>query len=128
MRAENAIEDRIDVAKLAIQIERVRQRGRVEILRNARVSGDSIAEARVAFECRHRVFLHGFVRLIARHSLFDDILQELTGVDEAVRRFEILHHALREDAHLADDRGHFAEHVIDEDRRVGQDDALDGAV
>src|SRR5580704_11730285 len=85
MRAENAIEDRIDVAKLAIQIERVRQRGRVEILRNARVSGDSIAEARVALECRHRVFLHGFVGLIARHSLFDDILQELTGVDEAVR-------------------------------------------
>src|ERR1700684_2014741 len=72
MRAEDAIENRIDVTELAIQIEGVRQRGRIEIFRDARIVGDAIAKARVALKSRHRVLLHRFVCLISRHTLFDD--------------------------------------------------------
>src|SRR5262249_3250133 len=48
--------------------------------------------------------------------------------NKAVRGFEVFEHAVWEHAHFADDGGHLAEHVVDENRGIGKNYALDRTV
>ncbi len=126
--AEDAVEDVVDVAELALKIE-----GVVEILRgkefgDASIFGDAIAEAGVRFPSGHGVLLDGFVSVVAGHAFFDEVLKELAGENETVSGFEIAEHAFGKNAEFADDLGHFGEHVVDEDGGVWEDDALDTGV
>jgi len=126
--AENAGEDLVDEAELALEIESVFEVLGSEEFRDARIAGDAITETGFGLPGGHGVFLDGFVGIVAGHALFDEVLQELAGKDQAAGGFEVAEHALRENAEFADDLGHFVEHVVDEDGGIGEDDALDAAV
>ena len=128
MSAEDAVEDFVDAAELAVEVENVLEFPGVQIFRDARVLGDTVTEAGFRFPGGHGVFLDGLVGFIARHSLFNQILEELAGEDEALGGIEVAEHALGEDAHLADDGGHFVEHVVDENGGIREDDALNGGM
>jgi len=128
MGAKHAVEDGIYIAKLALQVEGVGQSFRIEIFRDANIRCNALLKARVGLPRCHSVFLYGFVGVITRHALFDQVLQQLAGINETVSRLEVAEHAVWEDAHLAEDHGHFGKHVVYENRGVGKDDALDGAV
>src|SRR5258707_12748902 len=67
---EHARKNRIDMANLPLQIKCMRKRLRVKKFRDARVAGNSLAKGGIAFPCSHRVFLHRFVRVVARHAFF----------------------------------------------------------
>ena len=126
--AEDAVEEFVDVAKLALEVEGVFEILGREKFCDAGIFGDAIAETGFGFPGGHGVFLDGFVGVVAGHAFFDEVLKELSGEDEAVGGFEIAEHAIGEDAHLADELGHFGEHVVHEDGGIGENDALDAAV
>lgn len=128
MGAEDAFEKSVDVAKLALEVEGVGQFVWGEEAGDALVVGDALAEAGLALPGFHGVLLDGFVGVVAGHALLDEILEELAGEDEALGELEIAEHALGEDAHLGEERGHFGKHVVHEDGGVGKDDALDATV
>src|SRR5580704_16047419 len=55
--AEHAVEDGVDIAKLALQIEGMLQCVRIEVLCDANVVGHALLEVRIRFPCGHGVFL-----------------------------------------------------------------------
>ena len=128
MGAEDAGEDFVDAAELAIEVEYVFQLFGIEIFGDALILRYTVTEAGVGFPGGHGVFLNGFVGFVARHSLFDQILKKLAGENQPLGGVEVAQHAFGEHAQLADDGGHFVEHVVDENGGVGENNALDGGV
>jgi hypothetical protein len=126
--AEDALENGVDGAELTLEIEGAGERRGVKKFGDARVGGDAIAKTRFGFPRSHGVLLNQFVSVIAGRAGFDQVLQELAGENQAVRGFDVAQHSRGKNAHAGDDFGEAREHVVDEDRGVGQDDALDGAV
>ena len=126
--AEDAVEELVDVAEVALEVEGVLQIFGGEEFGDAGIFGDAVAEAGFGFPGGHGVFLDSFVGVVAGHAFFDEVLEELAGKDEAVGGFEVAEHAIGKNAHLADELGHFVEHVVDENGGIGENDALDAAV
>jgi len=96
MRAEDAVEDGIHIAELALEVESVRQGFRIEVLCYALVARNAFLETSVGFPGGHSVFLHRFVRIVTRHALLHQVLQQLSRINEAMRGFEVPKHALGE--------------------------------
>src|ERR1700730_15537052 len=128
MRAEDTVEDLVHVAQLALEVEGVVEVFGSEELCDAGVVCDALAKAGFGFPGSHGVFLDSFVGVISWHALFDKVLQQLAGIDESLGGFEVAEHALRKDAHLADDSGHFREHISPQDGAVRKNGALDRAM
>src|SRR5260370_41995386 len=72
--SENAGEDSVDVAKLALQVEGARERFVVEVFRDARVRGHAVTKACVRFPSCRRLILHGFIRVVAWYPSFHQVL------------------------------------------------------
>src|SRR3974390_3338312 len=79
MGTEDAGEDFVDAAELAIEVEYVFQLFGIEIFGDALILRYTVTEAGVGFPGGHGVFLNGFVGFVARHSLFDQILKNRPG-------------------------------------------------
>src|SRR5579863_5671559 len=78
-RRKHAPEDRIDLVKLALQIEGAGERGGIEKFRDARIARHSFAKTAIGFPGSHGVFLHPLISLIARCARFHQIEQKLAG-------------------------------------------------
>src|SRR5580704_19632809 len=76
--AEDALEEGVDGAELAFQVEGVLESFRVEVLRYVGIARDAIAEAGFGFPRRHGVALHPLVSILARRAMLDEVLQHLT--------------------------------------------------
>src|SRR5580658_6495510 len=125
---ENARENRVHRPQLPPQIKRVRQRLLVQKLANIRVGRDERLEARLRFPRRHRMTLHPFVRVFPRRAVLHQVLQELPRENQAMRRIQVPQHALGKHFHVGYDVGRAVEHVVHQNRRIGQNHALHRAV
>ncbi len=111
-----------------MQIECVRQRLFVEKLADILVGAYAILKARFLLPRCHGVRLNPFVSILARRAVLDQILQKLPGKDESLRGVKIPQHAFGKDLHVGDDLRRAVQHVIEQNRGIGQNDAFDGAV
>src|SRR6266436_9412318 len=80
---ENAVKNRIHIAKVPVQIKRIFQSGTIQENLDARIRDDALAKIRFSLPCAHGVFLHPFVSIFARGARFDQIQQELAGEYQA---------------------------------------------
>ena len=60
--------------------------------------------------------------------MLDQILQQLSGKDQALRGVEVAQHAFGKHFHIGDDFRGAMEHVVHQDRGIGKNHAFDGAV
>ncbi len=75
---KHARENRIHIAKLPLQIKSMRQPLRIKILCDPRIACHALPKIRIRLPRRHRVFLHRFVPVVARHTFFHQVLQQLS--------------------------------------------------
>src|SRR5271170_1013541 len=128
LRAENALEDGIHGAQLAMQVEGVRERLLVEEFADVGVGSDAVLETGFGFPGGHGVSLNPFVRIFARGAVFNQILQKLPRKNQALRGVDVPQHALGKYLHVGDNFRRAVEHVVHQNRRVGEYHALDGTV
>ena len=57
--------------------------------------------------------LHPLVGIFARGAVFDQVLQQSAGENQALGGIQVALHARGEDFHVGDDVGHAREHVVD---------------
>src|SRR5271156_3024408 len=127
-RAEDSLEDGVHGAQLAMQVEGVRERLLVEEFADVGVGSDAVLETGFGFPGGHGVSLDPFVRIFARGAAFDQILQKLPRKNQALRGVDVPQHALGKYLHVGDNFCRAVEHVIHQNRRVGEYHALDGTV
>src|SRR5271156_58711 len=128
LRAENALEDGIHGAQLAMQVEGVRERLLVEEFADGGVGSDAVLETGFGVPGGHGVSLNPFVRIFARGAVFNQILQKLPRKNQALRGVDVPQHALGKYLHVGDNFRRAVEHVVHQNRRVGEYHALDGTV
>src|SRR4051794_9481493 len=90
--------------------------------------GEQLAQMRAAVPRALGVLLDDPVRLVARVPALDQGEQHPLGEQRAVREVEVRAHAIGVDDEAADDPQREVLHVVEQDRRVGQDHALGARV
>src|SRR4051795_9601143 len=117
-----APDDPLGVAGVVAEVEE-----HVEI--EPEVAGrEQLAQMRAAVPCALGVLLDDPVRLVARVPALDQGEQHPLGEQRAVREVEVRAHAIGVDDEAADDPQREVLHVVEQDRRVGQDHALGARV
>src|SRR4051812_37337416 len=124
-RREHPIKNRVDVAQLIVQVERLLDFRWRQDARQIGIGQEERLEVFLFVKRAHGVALDPFIRLLARNSPTCQLQQYGAGKDHAARTIEILFHPLRVDDHAADDPREAAEHVIEGDETVRQNHPLD---
>ena len=99
-----------------------------QVLRDIRVLLDARAEVLAFHPALHSVALYPLVGILAQHALVDNRQQDALAVDQAARAVHVVEHLVRVDEQLVDDVRELLRAVVEVDRRIRQDDALDGRV
>src|ERR1700691_4534512 len=94
----------------------------------ALVGGEQLAQGDAVVRGALRELLDDAVGLVARGALLDEREQHALGEERSVRELEVGAHALGVDGHALHERDRAVLEVVEQDRRVGQDHALDGGV
>ena len=84
MCAEDAREDGVDVAELALQVEGAGEGRGIQKFCDALIGGDAVPEVGFGLPRGHGIFLDGDVGVVVGHALFDQILQKLAAADQNV--------------------------------------------
>src|SRR6202171_4705931 len=124
----HALEDRVDVPELAVQIEAFGQFLRLEQLLYLGILGEQRAEVAVLSPPLHRVPLDHDVGALPLHPLLDQLQEHRLREDQPPCQLEVLAHPLRIDAQPLDQAREAVQHEVESDRGVGPDDALDAGV
>src|SRR5215813_2438717 len=90
--AEGAIDDRVHVAQLVVEVERLLHGRRRQHLHHVGIRQDQRLEILLLVERAHRVALHPLVGLLARDPALGELEQQRSREDDAPRAPEILEH------------------------------------
>ena len=117
-----AVDDRVDVAQEGRLVEAGVEIGQRQVLRDVGIGGQEVAQRRPLVGGPERRALDDRVRLVAADTaLLDERDQHpAAGVQSEAAR-DVLAHPLRPDDEALDETGHADEHVVEQDRGVGQD-------
>ncbi len=127
-RAEDALEDRVDVGGVVAEVEKGGEfRGR-EGFRHVRVGLQELQEIATLAPHAHGIALHEAIAVLARDALVGERDQHALGVHEAAEAIEIGLHVLRIDDELLDQACCAVEREVERHGRVRSDHAFDRGV
>ena len=118
-------ENRVDVAQLRVEIERLVQCLARQHAGDVGVCFEQRFEIALLRERPHRAALNPFIRLLARDAPASQLQQHVAREHDAARAGEILLHPIGIHDHAGDNPGESPEHVIERDEAVGQNHPLD---
>ena len=123
-RPKNPPKDGIHATQLPLKVERVRQSLGIQKFRHSGISRNALAKTALILPGGHGMSLHRFVSLFVRHAMLHQILQQLPGENQPLRRIQIAQHPRRKNFHVPNNVGHARQHVIHQNRGIGKNDAL----
>ena len=83
-----------------------------------------LAEVEPLVPGTHRMALHEPIRVVAYQARLDECQQKALTEHEAVALVDVVPHALGPNHETLDEPDEAVEHVIDGEKRIGEDDAL----
>src|SRR6266540_861101 len=113
-----ALEDRVDVARVVAEIEQGVERSGVEPTGELGIGAHELGEVELLLPGAHRVSLDEPVGLLSGEPGIDEREQQALAEEEPAARLEVLAHPLRLDNEPVDEPGEAVEHVVEREERV----------
>src|ERR687893_1154169 len=117
------LEDDVDVAQRVGGVEEVPE-VRAEVLAHLLLLLQQLPEAPLPLPRLHRRSLDHRVGVVATHASLDERQEDAPGEDDAATQVEVAQHPVLVDLEPVQDARCGPEHVVGQDRGVGQHDAL----
>src|SRR6266436_2294484 len=110
---QDALEYRVDVAELAVEIEALRQLLGIEQLLDLGILGEQRPEVPVLFPHLHRGPLHHRIGGLPLHPLLDELEEHRLREDQPPRQLQVLPHAFGVDAQPLHQPGESVQHEVE---------------